>query len=426
MRRRFLVATVLLDLASLALATIPASIFVFDRVLPWKGAPRIWPLLSILAGGSLIGSYLTHRSTRSGVPRPSYGRAVSIAVLTLAVTAVAALAWRDQFYFSRRFIGFTMAGQLLAMLAHRVVARSRPWSEDLLVVSSAKELIDHLRMAPHARLLDVMDPRSEYAPAPPPPDATLAVDLSEPLSEAMARYVTSSSAAGYPIIPLGVVYEDHTGRMPIVHLADGWELESPFQDGGLYAPFKRLFDIVLTLLVAPLVLVMAALTWLVIRLDSKGPAIFKQPRVGLRGRTFMIYKFRTMKNGASVGEPSFASPDDPRLTRVGRWLRKTRLDELPQLWNVLKGDLSLVGPRPEQVEFVRQFSERIPFYAQRHQVRPGVTGWAQVNYGYADDEADTVDKLTFDLYYVKNMSLWLDLHVLGKSFWTVLSGFGAQ
>jgi lipopolysaccharide/colanic/teichoic acid biosynthesis glycosyltransferase len=133
-----------------------------------------------------------------------------------------------------------------------------------------------------------------------------------------------------------------------------------------------------------------------------------------------------MKNGASVGEPSFASPDDPRLTRVGRWLRKARLDELPQLWNVLKGDLSLVGPRPEQVEFVHQFSERIPFYAQRHQVRPGVTGWAQVNYGYADDEADTVDKLTFDLYYVKNMSLWLDLHVLGKSFWTVLSGFGAQ
>ena len=130
--------------------------------------------------------------------------------------------------------------------------------------------------------------------------------------------------------------------------------------------------------------------------------------------------------GAETKGPAFAAPDDVRLTPVGKWLRRFRVDELPQLWNVLRGDLSLVGPRPEQVPFVRSFSQSIPFYSNRHLVRPGVTGWAQVNYGYADDEADTIDKLTYDLYYVKHMSPWLDLTVLGRSVWTVLSGFGAR
>jgi lipopolysaccharide/colanic/teichoic acid biosynthesis glycosyltransferase len=124
--------------------------------------------------------------------------------------------------------------------------------------------------------------------------------------------------------------------------------------------------------------------------------------------------------------PRFTSVDDPRLTRVGRFLRKTRLDEIPQLWNVLRGDLSLVGPRPERPLFVAQFERTIPFYSSRALIRPGVTGWAQVNYGYADDEAETVEKLTYDLYYVKNSSVWLDLHILSKSVWTVFTGSGAR
>ena len=125
-------------------------------------------------------------------------------------------------------------------------------------------------------------------------------------------------------------------------------------------------------------------------------------------------------------EARFAGVKDDRLTRVGRLLRRTRFDELPQLWNILTGDLSLVGPRPEQGPFVERFSETIPFYTHRHLVRPGLTGWAQVNYGYADSEADTIEKLSFDLYYVKHLSPWMDLEVLGRSVWTVLSGFGAR
>ena len=118
--------------------------------------------------------------------------------------------------------------------------------------------------------------------------------------------------------------------------------------------------------------------------------------------------------------------NDPRLTRTGGFLRNSRLDEIPQLWNVLKGYLSLVGPRPERPVFVDRFSKAIPFYTSRHLVRPGVTGWSQVNFGYADGEADAIEKLTYDLYYVKHTSIWLDLHILGRSVWTVLSGFGAR
>ena len=124
--------------------------------------------------------------------------------------------------------------------------------------------------------------------------------------------------------------------------------------------------------------------------------------------------------------PRFAEVDDPRITTTGRFLRKSRLDEIPQLWNVLRGDLTVIGPRPERPMFVERFEQVIPFYGSRTMVRPGVTGWAQVKYGYADDEADTVEKLTYDLYYIKHSSLWLDLQILGLSVWTVLSGFGAR
>jgi lipopolysaccharide/colanic/teichoic acid biosynthesis glycosyltransferase len=166
--------------------------------------------------------------------------------------------------------------------------------------------------------------------------------------------------------------------------------------------------------------------WVVVKLDSRGPAIFRQDRVGLHGEVFTVYKFRTMEVDAERDGPRFASPNDERLTRTGGWMRRSRLDEIPQMWNVLTGDLSLVGPRPERPEFTERFEQTIPFYQYRHLVRPGMTGWAQVNHGYAGGEAQTVEKLTYDLYYMKHMSPGLDVEILGKSLWTILSGFGAQ
>ena len=172
---------------------------------------------------------------------------------------------------------------------------------------------------------------------------------------------------------------------------------------------------------------LAVIVWVLVKIDSpRGPAIYRQERVGRDGQGFTLIKFRTMIQDAEPSGPQFASKNDPRITRVGKFLRLTRLDELPQLWNVLVGDLSLVGPRPERPVFVEHFTETIPFYASRHLIRPGVTGWAQVHYGYADGDADTVEKLTFDLYYVKYSSIWLDVHILGKSVWTVITGFGAR
>jgi lipopolysaccharide/colanic/teichoic acid biosynthesis glycosyltransferase len=173
-------------------------------------------------------------------------------------------------------------------------------------------------------------------------------------------------------------------------------------------------------------LALGLLVGVYVKLASPGPAIFRQERVGQGGDAFTIFKFRTMVPEAEKDGPRFATEDDQRLIRGGRMLRKSRLDEIPQLWNVLKGEMSLVGPRAEQVPFAETFRQMIPFYEHRHLVRPGITGWAQVNYRYADDQADTIEKLTYDLYYIKHMSPVMDISVLWKSVWTVLTGAGAR
>ena len=211
----------------------------------------------------------------------------------------------------------------------------------------------------------------------------------------------------------------------MIHLVEGWEVAAPVSRNQ-YAPIKRVFDLILATLTLPVWVVLGGLIWVAVKVDSPGPVIYRQERVGRRGGRFTLYKFRTMVEDAEADGPRFAALADDRLTRVGRFLRKVRLDEVPQLWNVLRGDLSLVGPRPERPVFVEEYRTSLPFYGSRHLIRPGVTGWAQVNYGYTDDLADTFEKLTYDLYYVKNMSVWLDLQILGKSIWTVLSRFGAR
>ena len=180
------------------------------------------------------------------------------------------------------------------------------------------------------------------------------------------------------------------------------------------------------LVTAPLWGLLAGITWVAIKLDSPGPALFRQVRIGLNDHPFVMYKFRTMVLGADDDGPQFTMPDDPRITRTGRILRASRLDEIPQLINVLKGETALVGPRAEQVAFVQQFEKLIPFYRYRHLVRPGITGWAQVNSGYADDLNDTIEKLTYDLYYLRHMSPWLDLTILARTLSTVINRNGAQ
>ena len=163
------------------------------------------------------------------------------------------------------------------------------------------------------------------------------------------------------------------------------------------------------------------LTALAVKLTSRGPALYHQVRVGQGGRHFTIHKFRSMRTDAEEATGAvWAQKDDPRITPIGRFIRKTRLDELPQLWNVLRGDMSFIGPRPERPEFVTQLTEQIPFYGLRHTVKPGVTGWAQVCYTYGATVEDAMEKLQYDLFYIKNLSLPLDVFILLKTIKTVV------
>jgi sugar transferase (PEP-CTERM system associated) len=165
---------------------------------------------------------------------------------------------------------------------------------------------------------------------------------------------------------------------------------------------------------------------LMVRLSSPGPIFFKQTRVGLGGRNFSVYKFRTMRTDAEVAGAKWATKDDPRVTSVGRFMRKTRLDEVPQLWNVLRGDMGFVGPRPERPEFVPWLCEQIPYFNLRHMIRPGLTGWAQVRYGYGATLEEAREKLEFDLYYIKHMTLGLDLLIMFETVKTIIRRQGAQ
>ena len=222
-------------------------------------------------------------------------------------------------------------------------------------------------------------------------------------------------------------YEQLTGKIMVEGLRKSWLV---FSDGFVVSPGvlfgKRLVDLGVAglglLLAAPVV----ALVALAVRLDSPGPIFFRQERVGRGGRPFTLWKFRSMRPDAEAAGARWAVTDDPRVTRVGRFLRKTRLDEIPQQWNVLVGDMSLVGPRPERDLFVRQLKEKNAFYEQRLVVRPGLTGWAQIKAPYASSFEESIEKLKYDLYYIKNISLFLDISILLSTARIVLLGRGAR
>ena len=188
---------------------------------------------------------------------------------------------------------------------------------------------------------------------------------------------------------------------------------------------KRLFDVLVSLSLAPVALPIVALASVAILITMAWPVFFRQPRVGLGGRPFTILKLRTMRPGETAGQIATAI-GDPRVTPVGRWLRRFHVDELPQLWNVLIGEMSLIGPRPEQPDLAEAYAREAPAFAYRQLMRPGITGWAQVRAGYAADLAETRVKLGHDLYYVKNCSFGLDVEICVRTLWTLLSGAGAR
>jgi sugar transferase (PEP-CTERM system associated) len=234
--------------------------------------------------------------------------------------------------------------------------------------------------------------------------------------------------AGVHVNDFSSFLERETGRVDLDTLNPSWLIFSDgFSSGRMVSSaLKRVFDVVASALLlaftAPIILLFA----IIVKLDSKGPAFFRQTRVGLYGQDFNLIKLRSMRIDAEANGAQFAQKDDPRVTRVGRFIRKVRIDELPQAWSVLKGEMSFVGPRPERPEFVSGLEEQLPYYGERHMVKPGITGWAQINYPYGASLEDSRHKLEYDLYYAKNYTPFLDLLIMLQTIRVVLWHEGAR
>jgi lipopolysaccharide/colanic/teichoic acid biosynthesis glycosyltransferase len=248
-------------------------------------------------------------------------------------------------------------------------------------------------------------------------------DLSADMGRPWERFIAKCVLAGIPVHDIKSIMETLTGRVDIERLSEnsfGSVLPS-----NIYLRMQRAIDLLLACVMLPVFLLIIAIAALFIKLETKGSVFFTQPRIGFRARVFSIYKLRSMRTDIATGT-AFTEENDPRITRVGRLIRKYRIDELPQIFNIIKGEMSWIGPRPESLQLADWYASEIPFYIYRHAVRPGISGWAQVMQGnVAKVDAATI-KLQFDFYYIKHFSPWLDLLIVLKTVQTILSGFGSR
>lgn len=260
--------------------------------------------------------------------------------------------------------------------------------------------------------------------------ATMIVLLPDaPVDDIIAHELLEAKLHGVMVVDIRSFYEHVVKRLPLSQINDEWLLQTEgfsLNTRGSLRRLKRALDVFLSLSLLILSFPIMLITALIIRLESKGPVIYKQDRVGLYEKEFTVYKFRSMREDAEKDGAIWASKNDSRITSFGRFIRKTRIDELPQLWNVLKGDMSFIGPRPERMTFVKDLKKSIPYYGLRHTVKPGLTGWAQVSYPYGASVDDARQKLEYDLYYIKNMSILLDIHIIFKTIGVVLFPKGAR
>ena len=287
-----------------------------------------------------------------------------------------------------------------------------------------------MRLGVPTRLIDQIDSRTGvFIPmdsASLPEGAIDAVLVSEEqLSEpGWTPFLSWCALNAVPVIMLRDYIEAESGRVDLKNFTFTDLLHVRSSDTYLFV--KRVFDAVCSLLLLFVFSIPMALVVVVIKLETTGPAIFAQQRIGLGGVSFTMYKFRSMVTDADRGGAQFAARGDKRVTRFGKFIRKYRIDELPQLYNVLRGDMSLIGPRPEQKNLLDELVEEIPLFPFRHSVRPGITGWAQVCQGYAYDVDSSSEKITYDLFYIKNLSFLLDMTIIVRTIRIMLTGFGSR
>ncbi|MEM8688463.1 MAG: sugar transferase [Pseudomonadota bacterium] len=255
----------------------------------------------------------------------------------------------------------------------------------------------------------------------------IVVDLRSNLNDEWGRFITDAALAGIPVFHAKNVKESLTGRVEIDHLSEN--VFGSLVPGLLYLKLKFAMEWCVAVLAVLAFLPVMSLIAVCIRLESRGPVLFAQRRMGYRGKPFTMYKFRTMTARAaadSSADDEITEDNDPRITACGRWLRKHRLDEIMQIFNILRGEMSWIGPRPEAINLSKAYEAELPYYRYRHIVRPGITGWAQVNQGHVADLEDVHEKLYFDFYYIKHCSLWLDILIALRTVRTMIYGIGAK
>jgi sugar transferase (PEP-CTERM system associated) len=355
--------------------------------------------------------------------RPNYLLGNGSSAIGLIILTVALFGWR---------LGFTWLVQL-PILVERVYI--------LGTGERAQRLVQGLRQAPEigveiaswtgkiegavtresvaAHLMEVVDKQKVHRIIVAMPDRRGTIPMQE-LLELRMKGVKIEEATTW--------LEKISGKIEVENLYPSWMVFGEgFRRSASFILMRRVASVAISLVGLILTLPLIPLIMLAVRLDSEGPVFYTQARVGKGGRIFKVVKFRTMRHDAeSANGPQWAGDNDPRVTRIGRFLRTTRLDEIPQLWCVLKGDMAFVGPRPERPEFVEWLSQEIPYYGVRHMVRPGITGWAQVRYKYGSTVEDAREKLQYDLFYIKNASFGLDLLIMFQTVKTVLLRRGAQ
>ncbi|MFN7725237.1 MAG: TIGR03013 family XrtA/PEP-CTERM system glycosyltransferase [Rubrivivax sp.] len=443
----------LFDLALMLLVTVGAVAFQFGglhQAVPAAGTH----VVSFAAGLFLINS----ASGLYDVGQPNSGsRAVAKAVLVLVVALP--LAWLvfgllPSEPAARTAVQYTVMAGVSGLVARRVYlshwASPNTGRTRILIfgAGSAAEVVGKtLKSAdPNALIVGYVPGPNEAATAVPAEELLqlhgtltetameldvdeIVVALTERRSGSMPlRQLLDCKLSGIKVYDLNSHFEKTLGQIRIDYLSASWLIFGDgFNQGTLRTAVKRSFDILCSSTLALLTAPIMAVTAVLIKLESKGPVFYRQERVGQNNQTFFVTKFRSMRTDAEKdGKPQWAQANDSRVTRVGQFIRRTRIDELPQLFNVLKGEMSLVGPRPERPFFVEQLTQEIPFYAVRHSVKPGLTGWAQVRYHYGSTVEDSQEKLQYDLYYVKNHTLFLDLVVLFETVGVVLTGKGAR
>lgn len=358
-------------------------------------------------------------------------------------------------YFGRGLLAIVMLLALLLILLERILIfrwsgldRLRSKALVLGVGASAKQLLDLVETNANLQNVNIIgfvpftaEERSVPATTIIPKTATLS-SLADQYAVREIIVATQERRGGtFPIQELlecrirGIkvmditgIFERECGHLHMDSLYPSWLVfGSGFNQGAMRTVIKRIFDLVASLILLIVTLPIMLLTALLILIEDGRPLFYRQERVGKSGTTYMVAKFRSMFNHAEKeGKPQWATADDPRVTRVGGWIRKLRIDELPQIINVLKGEMSFVGPRPERPYFVDLLTAQVPYYNLRHSIKPGITGWAQVRYPYGASVEDAIEKLQYDLYYVKNHSLFLDLIILVDTVGVVLLGKGSR